>query len=85
MKYCKVIGLNRSFNYNSDVLTIGTFYEIIGNHPTPNRFCIINNHGEKWWVGEEITTEDEDVGITWRNMVVFLNELPNLQVGVISV
>jgi len=85
MKYCKVIGLNGHYNYNSDVLTIGTIYEIVDKHPTPNRFCIINNQGERWWVGEEVHTDGEHVGITWRSMVVFLEELPNLQIGVISV
>lgn len=85
MKYCKVIGLNGHYNYNSDVLTIGTFYEIIDKHPIPNRYCIINNQGERWWVGESVDTDQERNGITWRNMVVFLEELPCRQIGMISV
>lgn len=84
MKYCKVIGLNGSFNYNSEVLTIGTFYAIIEKSTLPNRYKIINNNGNAWWVGERIDTEDEP-HLTWKDMVVFLEKLPCLQVGVISV
>jgi len=84
MKYCKVIGLNGSFNYNSEVLTIGTFYTIIEKSTLPNRYKIINNNGNEWWVGERVETEDEP-RLTWKDMVVFLEELPCRQIGVVSV
>ncbi len=77
MKYCKVIEVNRAYNYNVNRLTPGKIYDIIEKSNLPNRYKIINDEGETWWVGEGINTDEEHVGITWKSMVVFFNSIPS--------
>lgn len=83
MKYCKIIRLDGSDNYNENKLTLGNIYAAFPHYSTPDKYYIVNDCGDRWWVGN--TINPERYGLSWRDMVKFYDYYPEVELPLIGV
>lgn len=82
MKYCRIIRLDGSANYKSKELTMGKIYPAFPHPSTPDKYYILNDGGNTWWVGNTINPNPP---LRWQDMVKLYDYYPEVELPLIGV